>query len=67
MCANTIDNSRLKKSSGSDSNKKRDCTTYKYSSKGKGQLHEAIVLSGFPVFLTYKNGEIKSVDQIVEP
>ena len=66
MCANTIDNSRLKKSSGPDSNKKRECTTYKFSSRGKNQLHESIVLSGLPVFLTYNNGEIISVDQIDE-
>jgi hypothetical protein len=66
MCANTIDNNRLKKSSGCDSNKKRECTTYKYSNKGKAQLHESVILSGHPVFLKYKNGEIVSVDQIEE-
>jgi hypothetical protein len=65
MCANTIDNSRLK-SSDCDLNKKHECTAYKYSNKGKGQLHESIVLSGLPVFLKYKNGDIVSVDHIEE-
>jgi hypothetical protein len=66
MCANTIDNKRLKKSSDCDSNKKHESTAYKYSKKGKGQLHEAILLSGLPVFLKYEKGEIKSVDRIEE-
>jgi hypothetical protein len=66
MCANIINSSGLKKSSGPDSNKKHECTAYKYSKKGKGQLHEALILSGFPVFLAYKNDEIISVDQIEE-
>jgi hypothetical protein len=44
---------------------KRD-TTYKYSNKGKGPLHEAILLIGLPVFLTYENGQIKSIQQIEE-
>jgi hypothetical protein len=66
MCVNTTDNGGLKKSGGSDSNKRRECTTYKYSNQGKSELQEAIILSGLPVFLTYKNGEIISVDQIEE-
>jgi energy-coupling factor transporter ATP-binding protein EcfA2 len=41
-------------------------TTYKYSNKGKGSLHEAVLLAGLPVFLKYENGQIKSVPQIEE-
>jgi hypothetical protein len=63
---NTVNNHRDNKSSGSDANKKREYAAYKYSNKGKSELHEAIILSGIPAFLTYKNGEIISVDQIEE-
>jgi len=51
MCANHHSNVEPKKGNGSDSNAKRECTTYKYSNKGNGQLHEAVMLSGHPVFL----------------
>src|SRR5215212_825889 len=41
---------------------------YKYSCKGKGNLHEAVILAGIPVFLRYDkdNDEIKSLEQIEE-
>jgi hypothetical protein len=45
---------------------KRPYSTYKYSNKGKGDLHEAVILSGLPVFLKYENGEIKTIQQIEE-
>lgn len=46
--------------------KKRRYTTYKYSKKGKGILHEAVILAGQPVFLKYENDEIKAVSLIEE-
>ena len=67
MCANHSSNAAPKKGNGSDSNSKRECTTYKYSNKGNGQLHEAAIISGRPVFLKYGNGEILCVDHIIEP
>lgn len=45
---------------------KRSCTTYKYSNKGKGDLHEAIILAGLPTFLKYENEQIKAIEQIEE-
>jgi hypothetical protein len=45
---------------------KRQYSTYKYSNKGKGNLHEASLLSGLPAFLKYENGEIKTIQQIEE-
>jgi hypothetical protein len=45
---------------------KREYTSYKYSSKGKGILHEAAIIAGQPVFLKYENGELKTVQQIEE-
>jgi hypothetical protein len=64
---NTISNNGPQKRNGTDSNKKRECTTYKYSAKGKGLLHEAILLSGSPVFVKYENGEITYIEGIEEP
>jgi hypothetical protein len=39
----------------------------KYSNKGKGILHEAVIVGGLPVFLKYENDEIKAVPFIEEP
>ena len=39
---------------------------YKYSNRMKGDLHEAVILGGKPVFLKYSNGLITSVEQIKE-
>ena len=65
MYANRHSNAAPKKGNGSDSNAKRECTTYKYSNKGNGQLHEAVLLSGRPVFLKCEKG-VLYVDQIEE-
>jgi hypothetical protein len=46
--------------------KKRRYPAYKYSKKGKGILHEAVILAGQPVFLRYENDEIKAVPFIEE-
>ena len=48
------------------SKSKRPYPIYKYSKKGKGPLHEAVILTGLPVFLTYENGQIKPIPQIEE-
>lgn len=48
--------------------RKRPYTTYKYSVKGNDILHEAILLAGQPVFVTYDDysGEVKTVPHIEE-
>ena len=45
---------------------KRQLPTYKYSAKGKGPLHEAIIVNGRPLFLKNENNEITLVDKIEE-
>ena len=45
---------------------KRPHPVYKYSKKGKADLHDAVILAGLPVFLKYENGEIKIVEKIEE-
>lgn len=47
-------------------NNKRHYIAYKYSSRGKGILREAVTISGLPVFLEYDNGEFKIVENIEE-
>jgi hypothetical protein len=60
-----------KKSSRGEKNKgtqaQQQYTTYKYSNRGKGSLHESIILAGLPVFLKYENGEVKTVEHVEEP
>ena len=41
-------------------------TTYKYSNKGKGPLHEAVLIAGLPFFLRCENGQIESIPLIQE-
>lgn len=43
-------------------------TVYKYSNRGKGSLHEAIILAGKPVFIQYddSSGQITIVERIQE-
>jgi hypothetical protein len=41
-------------------------TAYKYSNKSKIPLHEAVILSGRPVFLKYENDKIEVVDKVEE-
>ncbi|MPZ05863.1 MAG: hypothetical protein GEU26_05490 [Nitrososphaeraceae archaeon] len=45
---------------------KHDYMTFKYSSRFRGVLHEAILLNGTPVFLKYENGQITTVPTIEE-
>lgn len=47
-------------------NNKQHYIAYKYSSRGKGILREAVTISGLPVFLEYDNGEFKIVENIEE-
>jgi hypothetical protein len=45
---------------------KHECAAYKYSGRGKGSLHEAIILARQSAFLKYENGKIEVVDKIEE-
>jgi hypothetical protein len=49
-----------------DGDPKRRYPVYKYSMKGKGDLHEAVILADRPVFLKYENDEIIAVEKIEE-
>jgi hypothetical protein len=62
MCANNNNNDGFKKSSGL----KSECTTYKYSNKGKSELNEAVILSGQAVFLKNEHGKIVIIHRIEE-
>ncbi|MFZ0224117.1 MAG: hypothetical protein WAM42_20745, partial [Candidatus Nitrosopolaris sp.] len=53
-------------SKGKSSKNKRNFMAYKYSNRKKGDLHEAVILSGKPAFLKCENGLIKEVDRIEE-
>ena len=48
------------------SNTKKVMPISKYSFNGKGDLHEAVIMSGKPFFITFTNGKIKLVPQIEE-
>jgi hypothetical protein len=65
-----VEKSKSKKSKSADQQpeqrSKRQYPTYKYSNKGKGDLHEAIISSGLPIFLKCENCEIKTIQQIEE-
>jgi hypothetical protein len=54
------------KATKKNQNQKYDYMTFKYSSRFKGTLHEAILLNGKPVFLKYENGQIQVVAKIEE-
>lgn len=45
---------------------KRSNSAYKYSNRGKGTLHESVILSGQPTFLTFENDKIKTIETIEE-
>ena len=45
---------------------KPEYPTFKYSARFRGALHEAILLNNEPVFLTYKNGHLKTVNHFEE-
>lgn len=45
-----------KSKNGEEAGKKIRYPVYKYSTKGKGSLHEAVILADLPVFLKYENG-----------
>jgi hypothetical protein len=51
-----------------NADRKPEYPAYKYSRRGKSQLHEAIILVGIPVFLKYDNKaeEFKAVERIEE-
>ena len=45
---------------------KHEYMTFKYSSRFRSRLHEAILLNDSPVFLTYENGQFTVVPKIEE-
>lgn len=45
---------------------KPEFMTFKYSSRFRGTLHEAILLNGTPVFIKYESGQIQVVPTIEE-
>jgi hypothetical protein len=45
---------------------KHEYMTFKYSSRFRNTLHEAILLNGSPVFIKYENGQISVVPAIEE-
>ena len=45
---------------------KHEYMTFKYSSRFRGTLHEAILLNGTPVFLKYENSQVQAVPTIEE-
>ena len=48
---------------------KKEITVYKYSHRGKGDLHESVIVSGKPFFLRYdyQRDKIVLIDKIEEP
>src|SRR6476659_9013211 len=48
------------------SNTKKVIPLSKYSFNGKGDLHEAVILSDRPLFIKFINGKIEFVERIVE-
>jgi hypothetical protein len=56
-----ISNTGSKNQKEKDRDKKPEFPTFKYSSRFRGALHEAVLLNGEPVFLTYQNGHLKTV------
>jgi hypothetical protein len=64
---------KLENGNGKSTNKKdqkqvpkHDYMTFKYSSRFRGLLHEAILLNGTPVFIKYENGQLSVVPTIEE-
>jgi hypothetical protein len=45
---------------------KPEYSVFKYSSRFRGSLHEAVLLRGEPVFLTHANGQLQTVKRIEE-
>jgi hypothetical protein len=68
--ANDLGNGKDRKKSNngkkSDTKGQTQYIAYKYSNKGKGALHEAVILAARPVFLKYENEGIKIIDRIEE-
>ena len=59
---NSTKNKQQKKEDGGveDEKPKREFTSFKYSNRGKGDLHEAIMLAGVPVFVKYVDDETET-------
>lgn len=54
------------RSKNTKTEQKHEYMTFKYSSRFRGTLHEAILLNGSPAFLKYENGRISVVPKIEE-
>jgi hypothetical protein len=61
-------NQKKNKDYPKDADSNRTSIAFKFSNRSKAPLHEAVILGGQPVFLTYdrKNDNIKTVDSIRE-
>ena len=51
---------------GHKQSQKNEYFVYKYSNKGKDQLHEAVIIDGKPLFLKYADNKICQVESIEE-
>ena len=58
--------SKLSKNKPKKQTRKREYTTFKFSSRFRGVLHESILLNGTPVFIKYEHGQIQVVPNIKE-
>jgi hypothetical protein len=45
---------------------KREYATFKYSSRFRGALHEAVLVNGEPIFLKYENNHLETVRRVEE-
>jgi hypothetical protein len=57
---------RLKETKNAQQQDKRTFTTYKYSFNFQGNLYEAVILAGKPVFISYDSKKVKVVKSIKE-
>jgi hypothetical protein len=53
-----------KQQSNGRKKEKHESITYKYSNRGKGLLHEAVILAGKPVFLKYDSNAAEPITSV---
>jgi hypothetical protein len=61
-----LGNGNSKATTKKEQKQKHDYMTFKYSSRFRGVLHEAILLDGSSVFIKYEKGQIQVVPYIEE-
>jgi hypothetical protein len=61
-----INRSNDRKDQSNKPEQKREYATFKYSSRFRGALHEAILIDGEPVFVKYENGRLEIVRKVEE-